>query len=96
MLDDYVEIVRDERHIKRERAKARELKSSSYFQELLRQGICRYCGKKFPREELTIDHVVPIARGGRSTRGNMVVCCRKCNMEKKYLTPVEMILRESE
>ena len=96
MLDDYVEIVRDERHIKRERAKARELKSSSYFQELLRQGICRYCGKKFPREELTIDHVVPIARGGRSTRGNMVVCCLDCNQKKRCLTPAEMILFAAE
>ena len=96
MFDDYVEIVRDERHIKRERAKARELKQSSYFQEQLRRGICRYCGRKFPREELTIDHIVPVARGGRSTRGNMAVCCRQCNMEKKYLTPAEMILRQLE
>ena len=92
MLDDFVEIVRDERHIKKERAKARELKSSPYFQELLRRGICKYCGKKFPKEELTIDHIVPIARGGRSTRGNMVVCCFDCNQKKKYLTPAEMIL----
>ena len=92
MLDDYVEIVRDERHIKRERAKARELKQSSYFQEQLRRGICRYCGKKFPKEELTIDHIVPVARGGRSTRGNMVVCCLDCNQKKRCLTPAEMIL----
>lgn len=92
MFDDYVEIVRDERHIKRERAKARELKQSSYFQEQLRRGICRYCGRKFPREELTIDHIVPVARGGRSTRGNMVVCCLDCNQKKRCLTPAEMIL----
>ena len=92
MFDDYVEIVRDERHIKRERAKARELKNTPYFQELLRKGICRYSGKKFPREELTIDHIVPVARGGRSTRGNMAVCCLDCNQKKRCLTPAEMIL----
>ena len=95
-MDDWIEIQRDEAHIKRERAKARELRKTPYFQELFRKGICHYCGEKFPQSELTLDHIVPVARGGRSTRGNMVVCCRECNMEKKYLTPAEMILRQLE
>ena len=43
-----------------------------------------------------MDHIVPVVRGGRSTRGNVVVCCKECNNAKKYLTPVELILRESE
>ena len=91
-MDDWVPIERDERHIKRERAKARELRKSPYFQELLRKGICHYCGKKFPPGELTIDHIVPVVRGGRSTRGNMVVCCKACNMTKGCLTPAEQLL----
>ena len=94
--DEWVEIVRDERHIRRERAKARELRNTPYFQELLRRGICHYCGKKFPAEELTLDHIVPVARGGRSTRGNLVVACRACNQAKKFLTPAELLLRENE
>ncbi len=92
-MDDWIEIERDERHIKRERAKARLLRQSAYFRNLFKLGICHYCKQKFPEEELTLDHIVPVARGGRSTRGNMVVCCRKCNQEKKYLTPAEMLLR---
>ena len=44
-MDDYIEIHRDERHIKREREKARELRKSPYFQELLRKGVCHYCGQ---------------------------------------------------
>ena len=95
-MDDWVEIRRDEAHIKRERAKARDLRKTPYFQELFRQGICHYCHQKFPAAELTLDHIVPVARGGRSTRGNMVVCCRNCNQQKKFLTPAEMILRELE
>lgn len=91
-MDDYIEIHRDEKHIKREREKARELRKSSYFQNLLAKGICYYCGKKFPREELTMDHIVPVVRGGKSTKGNVVVACKECNNKKKYLTPVEMIL----
>ena len=95
-MDEWIEIERDDAHIKRERAKARELRKTSDFQNLFARGICHYCGQKFPKAELTLDHIVPLARGGRSTRGNMVVCCRKCNMEKKYLTPAEMILFDSE
>ena len=93
-MDDWVEIHRDEAHIKRERSKARELRSTPYFQELFRRGECYYCHGKFPPEELTLDHIVPVARGGRSTRGNLVVCCRACNQRKKFLTPAEIILRE--
>ena len=95
-MDDWVEINRDERHIKRERARARELRNTPYFRNLFQQGICHYCGGHFPPDELTMDHIVPVVRGGRSTRGNVVVCCKECNNAKKYLTPVELILREAE
>ena len=95
-MDDYIEIHRDERHIKREREKARELRKSPFFQELLRKGVCHYCGGNFSPEELTMDHIVPVVRGGKSTRGNVVACCKECNNKKKYLTPVEMILMAEE
>ena len=39
-----------------------------------------------------MDHVVPVARGGRSTRGNVVPACKPCNNEKKLLTPAERLL----
>ncbi len=94
-MDDWIEIERDERHIKRERAKAKELRQTPYFQELFSKGVCYYCQQSFKPEELTLDHVVPVARGGRSTRGNLVVSCRACNQKKKFLTPAEMILREN-
>jgi 5-methylcytosine-specific restriction endonuclease McrA len=50
--------------------------------------------KKFKPEELTMDHIVPVVRGGKSTRGNVVPCCKECNSDKKYLTPAEMIMKE--
>ncbi len=93
-MDEWVEVSADEAHIRRERAKARELRKSDYFRNLLHQGICHYCHQKFPESELTLDHIVPVARGGRSTRGNLVVCCRNCNREKSCLTPAEQILNE--
>lgn len=95
--DDWIDIpARPEKEIARERAKARELRASSWWKNELAKGICHYCGKKFKPSELTMDHVVPVARGGHSVRGNVVPCCKECNNRKKYLTPAEMILQELE
>ena len=39
-----------------------------------------------------MDHKVPVARGGRSVRGNVVACCAACNRAKRALTPAERVL----
>jgi 5-methylcytosine-specific restriction enzyme A len=38
---------------------------------------------------LTMDHIVPLGRGGTSVRGNVVPSCKDCNTRKKSLLPVE-------
>ena len=81
-MEDWLDIRRDEKHIAREREKARELRRSSWWKNELAKGICHYCGGHFPPDELTMDHIVPVVRGGRSTRGNVVVCCKECNNAK--------------
>ena len=44
---------------------------------------CLYCGSdKFPVSELTIDHVVPKSKGGKTTWTNTICCCRTCNGRK--------------
>ncbi len=45
---------------------------------------CQYCGRSFPREELTIDHVVPRSRGGASIWSNVVLACAHCNARKGH------------
>ncbi|SFM40716.1 HNH endonuclease [Thermodesulforhabdus norvegica] len=75
--------------VNREREKAKALKKSRWWQRKISQGICHYCGRSFPPSELTMDHIVPIIRGGRSTRGNIVPACKECNAKKKYLLPLE-------
>jgi len=82
----------DDKHRKREREKARQLRKSRWWQQKLDAGICHYCAGEFPKEELTMDHIVPVARGGRSNKGNVVVACKACNNEKSYQTPVDMII----
>ncbi|MCD6305590.1 MAG: HNH endonuclease [Deltaproteobacteria bacterium] len=78
-----------ESHIRREKEKARRLRKSHWWNARIEKGVCYYCGRRVGRENLTMDHVVPLARGGRSTKGNLVPACKDCNNRKRYLLPVE-------
>lgn len=73
----------------REKEKARGLRKTQWWQRQLARGVCHYCGRKIQPAELTMDHIVPLIRGGRSTKGNVVPACKECNNRKKYLLPVE-------
>ena len=53
------------------------------------QGRCHYCEQPTPASELTMDHIVTVARGGKSTKGNVVPACNSCNNRKKQLLPME-------
>lgn len=48
---------------------------------------CQYCGRR--DGGLTVDHVIPRSKGGRSTWENMVTCCVRCNNKKGGRTPEE-------
>ena len=50
---------------------------------------CQYCGQKFHGSELTLDHVIPRAQGGKNSWENLVACCRKDNHRKADRTPDE-------
>ena len=79
----------DDSFIRREREKARALRKQNWWKNRIAKGVCHYCGKDVPPKELTLDHIVPLARGGRSTKGNCVPACKECNNQKKNLLPVE-------
>lgn len=61
--------------------------------ELLRlnRGPCFYCGST---EQITVDHVVAIARGGVDGIGNLVSACKSCNSQKRQLTIMEWKLKK--
>ena len=50
---------------------------------------CQYCGARRPTQELTFDHLVPRARGGRTTWENVVTACSPCNLSKGDQLPAE-------
>lgn len=93
---DWIPIHKDPAHVARERARARALRATEWWKRQLQCGVCHYCGKTVGPERLTMDHVVPVARGGRSTKGNIVPACAACNKTKRAQTPAERIMEELE
>lgn len=55
---------------------------------------CQYCGKRFKPQDLNLDHVIPISRGGKDNWYNVVCSCVSCNLRKgsKTLTEAGMKL----
>ena len=50
---------------------------------------CQYCGKRYTTSQLSLDHVIPRSRGGKTTWDNIVCACLKCNVRKGGRTPAE-------
>ena len=81
-----------ESHKKIEKAKARELRASIWWRQLVGKGLCYHCEKKFKAEDLTMDHLIPIARGGKSDKKNCVSSCKQCNTKKGNKTRAELAM----
>lgn len=57
---------------------------------------CAYCGKQSDSQReatrkalLSIDHIIPMTRGGKTIMSNLICCCKLCNNEKNNRTPEE-------
>lgn len=94
MTDDIYFTPASESHKKKEKAKARELRQSIWWRQVLGKGVCYHCEQKFKAEELTMDHLIPIARGGKSDKKNCVPSCKECNTKKGYKTRAELALEQ--
>ena len=88
MIDPFiVEITEEE--VKRERQKARALRKTRWWKQRLSRGTCYYCGHRFAPDELTMDHIIPLIRGGKSTKNNLAPACKDCNNKKQHMLPME-------
>jgi 5-methylcytosine-specific restriction endonuclease McrA len=103
VLEEYDEVVRSPSTAMRMPAVVRLLSAArrrprvvrfSRFNVLLRDGfMCQYCGDQPHARELTMDHVVPRAKGGATRWNNVVAACRECNHKKGSRTPDEARMR---
>ncbi len=80
------------RHIRIERESGKKLRKTPWWKAQIQKGECHFCHQLVGAENLTMDHVVPLARKGKSTRGNVVPACQACNRSKNLTTPVETLL----
>ena len=64
-------------------------------------GHCAYCGKKLNFDDMTLDHIHPQSKGGKSNINNIYPCCHLCNNQKgnksieefrQYLTDIDSYL----
>jgi 5-methylcytosine-specific restriction endonuclease McrA len=76
-----------------DRVPKRRVRFSRYNIFARDKSICQYCGHRFSRSELNLDHVVPRAQGGTSTWENVVCSCHECNRRKGGRTPTEARMR---
>lgn len=54
---------------------------------------CQFCSRILPASELTLDHIIPRSRGGRTDWDNLVACCHACNNRKGDRLPEEAGLK---
>jgi len=79
----------DSADITRERRRARDLRQTQWWKRQTAKGLCHWCGQRAGAGDLTMDHIVPLARGGKSVKGNVVPSCKACNTAKKQLLSME-------
>jgi 5-methylcytosine-specific restriction endonuclease McrA len=72
-------VVRLRRHLSKRKSGVKFSRINVYARDDFR---CQYCGKRFRMRQLSYDHVVPRACGGRTTWDNIVTACRPCNSRK--------------
>jgi len=81
--------------VAKHRQKRREmgLKATDHIHKDVRKRVmekcgnaCIYCGST---DDLTMDHAIPVRRGGANEEANLQVACRSCNADKRHMTHEE-------
>lgn len=59
------------------------------IKELYSTSSCFYCNSRLQENEKTVDHKLPVSRGGTNDMNNLVICCKSCNSKKNNQTEDE-------
>ena len=84
-------IIRLKRYVKRRHHLSATFSRSNIFRR--DKHTCQYCCKRFLERDLTLDHIMPVSRGGKKTWENITTACRTCNQKKANKTPKEANLK---
>ena len=64
-------------------------KDKRYWFNHQNNGICNYCGHRYPYDQLEMEHMIPKELGGPDHRRNMQLACQSCNQKKGTSTDIE-------
>ena len=81
-----------EAHVRREKAKAKQMRRTRWWTQKRSAAQCFYCHLPLLPDQVTMDHVVALSRGGHSTKSNIVTACHACNQDKKDRNIVDYLL----
>lgn len=82
-------------YIKKQRELARVLKKTKWWKSKLQKGICYHCEQKIKPKDLTMDHLVPLVRGGKTGKNNVVTSCKSCNTKKSFKDLIDVKLHNT-
>ena len=85
-------VIDKNQHHSVEKRKAQQIKKSSWWKNQLAQSKCYYCKERIIPAKLTMDHKISLARGGKSTKKNLVTSCQNCNRKKNIYCQVSCYL----
>lgn len=86
-----------EKWMQRKAAAGKQARRASWLNHQLKQGRnkCEYCKGRVTRDPChpdifaTVDHIIPLSKGGFDGPNNWAVCCNKCNQAKADKLPEE-------
>jgi len=67
----------------------RKAKDKRYWFNRQNNGVCNYCGNRYPYDQLEMEHMIPKELGGPDHRRNMQLACKTCNQKKGTSTDIE-------
>lgn len=73
-------------NVRKRRSTSGNLRTKIFIRDRYR---CQYCGHRGSATDLSIDHILPRSRGGKTTPENLCVACKPCNSRKGDRTPAE-------
>lgn len=92
--DGFFSVTVNAQEIQKKRRELALIKKKAWFLEAKKRGVCQKCGARVGPGGLTLDHIVPLSRGGTNSKGNLQFLCGSCNKKKGMLTSVDELFEK--